>query len=77
MKIISCNEAVNLMFEALEKAITKKGQTDLDNHIDECRHCCDRFEFETLFKEKVQGLTCTPEIPTYLEKRIDNMLDAF
>ncbi|KKS84552.1 MAG: hypothetical protein UV59_C0017G0005 [Candidatus Gottesmanbacteria bacterium GW2011_GWA1_43_11] len=74
MKILSCSEAVSRMFEFLEGIVTPEQKKELDNHVEECRHCCDRFEFEQLFKEKLVAVASQDKAPEKLVKRVGKLL---
>lgn len=77
MKIISCIEAVNRIFELLEGNLGKPKRQELDTHISECRHCCDRLEFEKLLKEKMVVLGNSEKAPKTLTKRVEKLLQEF
>ena len=70
MKVISCREAVSRMFEFLGGAISSQQKNGLDVHLKKCRHCCDRFEFEKLFKEKLAKVALEEKTPKDLVKRV-------
>ena len=77
MKIISCREAVSRMFEFLGGVITSQQKKELDVHLEKCRHCCDRFEFERLFKEELANVAGKEKAPKGLVKRVEGLLKEF
>lgn len=77
MKIISCFEAVKRIFELLEGNLGKPKRQELDMHVSECRHCCDRLEFEKLLKEKMLELGSSEKAPRILVKRVEKLLREF
>lgn len=77
MKIISCVEAVTRIFEFLQGSLEKKQKEELDAHVEECRHCCDRFEFEKLFKEKLIKINKEQKVPKSLYKNVEKLLSEF
>lgn len=77
MKVISCVEAVKRIFELLEGNLGGPQRSGLDEHILECRECCDRLEFEKLLKEKMKELGNAEEAPKTLTKRIEKLLREF
>ena len=77
MKIISCSDAVARMFEVLEGMVTNRQRKELDVHIEQCRHCCDRFEFEKLFKEKLGKIASQEKAPKELVSKVEKLLKEF
>ena len=76
MKIISCREAVSRIFELLDGMIKRSQKQELDEHLDTCRDCCNRLEFEKLLKEKLMQLSVT-KTPKRLSRRIEKLLKNF
>ncbi|KKQ07359.1 MAG: hypothetical protein US19_C0048G0006 [Candidatus Daviesbacteria bacterium GW2011_GWB1_36_5] len=77
LKVISCIEAVTRMFEVLQGQLNIKQKAELDTHIEECKHCCDRFEFEKLFKEKLSEINKEQKAPKNLSKKVEKLLSEF
>ena len=76
MKIISCSEAVSRIFELLDGMIKRSQRQELDEHLDTCRDCCNRLEFEKLLKERLIQLSET-KTPKRLSRRIEKLLKNF
>jgi hypothetical protein len=53
---INCEEAVSRFNDFMDNYLKGKSRDELVNHISECRHCLERFEFEQLLKSKVHQL---------------------
>lgn len=53
---INCKEAVTRFNDFMDNYLKGKSREELVNHISECRHCFERFEFEQLLKSKVHQL---------------------
>lgn len=77
MKIISCSQAVTRIFEYLDSALTDSRKKQLDEHLQVCRHCCDRFEFEKLLQEKVREIAQNEQAPKHLVAKIENIVKKF
>lgn len=77
MKIISCSEAVKRIFELIEEGLKPSKKKELDEHLEVCRECCDRYEFEKLLKDKIQELEKQNKAPKRLVKRIDKLVKNF
>lgn len=75
--IIPCTQAVKKMFELLEGKIELSERDKLDVHLDTCRECCNRLEFESLLRKKLQTVNQEEKVPTSLEKKISGLLKTF
>ena len=56
IKAINCEEAVIRFNEFMDNYLKGKTRKELVHHINECKHCFQRFEFEQMLKSKVQKL---------------------
>jgi len=53
---INCEEVVTRFNDFMDNYLKGKSREELVNHISECRHCFERFEFEQLLKSKMHQL---------------------
>lgn len=53
---IDCREALKLIAAYVDQQSTKSDATSLEKHLESCRHCFDRVEFEKMLKERLKGL---------------------
>jgi anti-sigma factor (TIGR02949 family) len=53
---IDCREALKLVDAYVDKQAAGDDAHALEKHLESCRHCFDRVEFEQLFKKRLQGL---------------------
>lgn len=53
---INCVEATNRFNDFLDNYIKGKARQELLHHIETCRHCFERLEFEQLLKMKIRSL---------------------
>ena len=53
---INCEEAVARFNDFIDNYLRGRSREELINHITECRHCFERFEFEQLLKSRVHQL---------------------
>lgn len=56
-KAINCEQAVLRFNDFMDNYLKGDAKKELMNHITECRHCFERFEFEQLLKSKVHQLS--------------------
>lgn len=73
---ISCRQALALVAEYLDKELGQLERAQLEQHIELCRQCFDRFEFERLLKARLTQLQrVEPSEP--LRKRVELILEQF
>jgi anti-sigma factor RsiW len=53
---IDCGEALKLIASYVDSQSTEPDVKALEKHLESCRHCLDRVEFEKLLKRRLQGL---------------------
>ncbi|MGE5519094.1 MAG: hypothetical protein ACM3VS_04130 [Candidatus Dadabacteria bacterium] len=53
---INCEEAVVRFNDFIDNYLIGRAREELLNHLSECKHCMERFEFEQLLKSKVHQL---------------------
>jgi len=76
VKTIDCEEAVKRFNDFMDNYLKGKSRVELVNHISECRHCFERFEFEQLLKSKVHQLPKSKKnqpLITRIEKMISSL----
>ena len=56
-KTINCEQAVTRFNDFMDNYLKGDARNELMNHISQCRHCFERFEFEQLLKSKVHQLS--------------------
>ena len=53
---INCEEAASRFNDFIDNYLKGKSKDELAHHIENCRHCFDRLEFELLLKTKVAAI---------------------
>jgi hypothetical protein len=53
---ISCSEALKLIAEYVDSQSAGHDLRTLEKHLESCKHCFDRVEFEKLLKARLKGL---------------------
>jgi hypothetical protein len=48
VKQISCQEAIGRVFDFIDAQLKGRSREELEQHLQACRHCFDRVEFERL-----------------------------
>jgi mycothiol system anti-sigma-R factor len=73
---MNCKEALAKIYEFLDR----DGSIPLDaieKHLDCCRHCWDRFEFEKQLKAMFKKSCCKETCPDTLKKRIQIIIEKY
>jgi anti-sigma factor (TIGR02949 family) len=55
-KKLECEEAIKMILEYLDKELPDHDHEAMDAHLEKCRSCYSRMEFEKILKTKVSSL---------------------
>ena len=74
--MLSCEQVIQGIWKFLDHDMGPKDVTDVQKHLDLCRGCFSRMEFEKRLRVEMQKKTdhCCPE---KLKNRIKSLLDLF
>lgn len=75
-KAISCEEALKRVFDYIDDHLRGKPRAELEHHLETCRHCFSRVEFEQLLKSRLRKLKIK-STPSALRKRVEELVDRF
>ena len=73
---MNCEDALRLLAEYLDGELHDGSEADVHKHIEQCRSCFSRAEFEKRLKAQLAGLAEHPANPI-LEQRIRNLMNSF
>lgn len=76
VKAISCEEAIRHIFSYIDDHLQGRKLIELEHHLETCRHCFDRIEFEKLLKSRLGQLKLSAGSEN-LRQRINTLLDQF
>ena len=76
IKKIECEEAIRIMLEYLDGELHDHDNESMDDHLESCRSCYSRMEFETRFKDMVSGVQ-NKAAPTALNDRIKKIVKDY
>ena len=76
VRVIDCEEALRRLFEYLDAELQGEPQHEIEQHLERCRSCFSRVEFEKRLKAYTADLGREP-VPSELEVRIRKVLDGF
>jgi mycothiol system anti-sigma-R factor len=76
IKTISCNEALEKMFEYIDGALAGKSHSELEQHIETCKGCLKKLDFQLKLKKRLTKVK--PEsVSKGLAKRLNNILNSY
>jgi anti-sigma factor (TIGR02949 family) len=75
-RVIDCEEALRRLFEYLDAELHGERQREVEQHLERCRSCFSRAEFEKRLKAYTAEL-CHEPVPPDVERRIRTLLDGF
>ena len=73
---LTCEEALRLLAEYLDDELTGAARRDVHKHLDACRSCYSRAEFERRLKAQLAALGVAPVRPA-LEDRVRTLISEF
>ncbi len=73
---ISCEEVMSKLYAYLDSEIDTLTQTDIDEHLHQCRECFSRAEFERALRKKVASAG-EVTIPEETRNRMDSLMKRF
>lgn len=74
--MLDCQAVLDRLFDYIDEELTQENKQALKAHLDLCRHCFDRIQFEHILREKMRQKTsiCCPE---KLKQRIQILIEQF
>ena len=76
VKTISCSEAMSKLQAYLDKEVDAPSEEEIHHHIEHCRECFSRTEFEKALRDKVERLG-TERTPSDIQARLSAMVKKF
>lgn len=73
---ISCEEALRRVFDFVDGALQDASLAEMRAHMEMCRHCFDRTEFERLLKARIAKLKRSPASGE-LRARVQSLVEGF
>lgn len=75
-EINSCEEALRLLVDLLDDELPDSTRAEMERHIERCRSCWSRAEFERQLKNKVATLR-QESVPSELSSRVQSLIHEF
>ena len=74
--IMNCEEALRRLADYLNRELEPQEHDAVEQHVDLCRSCFSRAEFERLLKERLTDLG-REEAPPHVQSRIRKLLGGY
>jgi anti-sigma factor (TIGR02949 family) len=74
--MIRCEEVIEHLFEYLDRELEHVKSTEIERHLEYCRECFSRAEFEKRLRERVRA-TGEAEAPLRLRQRLRRLIERF
>jgi anti-sigma factor (TIGR02949 family) len=73
---VSCEEVISKLLEYLDRDLDRTAEEEIARHIEHCRSCFSRAEFERRLRQKVAETGEVPA-PESLRRRIRSIVDRY
>jgi mycothiol system anti-sigma-R factor len=71
--MIACKEAVERLWDYLDRHLEEREETQLEQHLGLCRHCCGELEFAKQVRSKLSD-SATIQVPEDTRRRLETMV---
>ncbi|MDR5704284.1 MAG: zf-HC2 domain-containing protein [Armatimonadota bacterium] len=72
--MMSCKEAVDLLWDYLDRNLDRVEEQDLEAHLGLCRHCCGELEFARQIRGLLRRTAGVVETPPETRVRLEALL---
>ena len=73
---LTCEDVLEHLFSYLDQEVDEEMHTDIEHHLQQCRECYSRADFEQRLKQRIAD-TGESEAPEKLRRRIKTIIDRF
>jgi mycothiol system anti-sigma-R factor len=74
---MNCREAVEKLWQYLDRELDGESSTQLQHHLQECRECFSKAEFETHLRALLRRSCGGEQAPPELRERLSRLLRMF
>ena len=72
--MIPCKDAVTRLWEYLDRTLGKMSETELEEHLGLCRHCCGELEFAKQVRSMLRNTGDTGELKDDVRSRLETFV---
>ncbi|HKV46197.1 MAG TPA: mycothiol system anti-sigma-R factor [bacterium] len=74
---MNCEEALEKLWQYLDRELDGESTSELHRHLEECRHCFSKVEFEQRLRAIVRRSCSGEQAPAELRERLSRLLRLF
>ena len=74
---MNCEEAVEKVWQFLDKELDEASFAEMQKHLEECRHCFSKVEFEERLRVMLRRSCCSEKAPAELRERLTRLMRLF
>ena len=74
---MNCEEALETLWQYLDKELDAESTSHLQQHLEECRHCFSKVEFEQRLRAMLRRSCSGDQAPPELRARLSQLLRLF
>jgi mycothiol system anti-sigma-R factor len=74
---MNCEEALEKLWQYLDRELDGESSSELQRHLEECRHCFSKVEFEQRLRAIVRRSCSGEQAPAELRERLTRLLHLF
>lgn len=75
-KDLNCEEVIKTLLEYLDRELDAEAEADIARHIEDCRACFSRAEFERRLRQRIEEAG-EREAPESLRQRVRSIVSRF
>lgn len=76
LRAIDCDEVMRQLFDFLDGEVDEMADKEIHHHIDECRSCFSRVEFEQMLRARIRK-SRDEGLPDSLQERVTELMKGF
>ena len=74
---MNCEESMEMLWQFLDKELDGAATGELQRHLEECRHCFSKAEFEQRLRAMVRRSCSCEHAPPELRERLSKLIRLF
>lgn len=74
---MNCEESLEMLWQFLDKELDGPASSELQRHLEECRHCFSKVEFEQRLRAMLRRSCTGEQAPAELRERLTKLIRLF
>jgi len=74
--MLTCEQVLERILDFIDRELTDDEHRRLERHLETCRSCCSRVEFERRLKTRLTDLA-REDAPASMRERVTRLIDGF